>query len=573
MIDLRHVTYTYPDQAQPALADFSVSLAQGEFVLVVGPSGSGKSTFLRSLNGLAPHFYGGKWSGHIDVGGRNPVERAPRGMADLVGFVFQDPEAQFVVDTVEDELAFAMENFAVPPATMRKRIEEALDQMGIAHLRQRRIGALSGGEKQRVAVAAVLALQPQILVLDEPTSQLDPQAAEEVLVALRQLNEDQGLTVIISEHRLERVAQFVDRVLYLPALGAAPILDDPRAVMGQLPLVPPLVELGRALGWQPLPLTIKEGRPFARRISGQLAAAVAGGQSRPERSELPQSAAEGHPERMGDPQGRTQSKDAKLIPQGSAISVRDAHFAYHGHRALRGVTFDARSGEFVALMGRNGSGKSTLLKCIVGLLKQDEGRITVGGLDVRTAPSDEVIRVVGYVPQHPGSLLFRDSLLAELAFTRKGHGMPQDELADLALLERLGLASVARRDPRDLSGGEQQRAALAAILVAQPQIILLDEPTRGLDYVQKRNLAALLLSFKAEGRTVVMATHDVELAAACADRVVLMGEGQIVVDGPARDVMSDSQVFASQINKLFRDPNYLVVDDVLRALGREPAAP
>lgn len=550
MIDLRRVTYTYPDQPLPALSDFSVSLSQGEFVLVVGPSGSGKSTFLRSLNGLAPHFYGGKWSGHIDVGGRNPVERAPRGMADLVGFVFQDPEAQFVVDTVEDELAFAMENFAVPPATMRKRIEEALDQMGIAHLRQRRIGTLSGGEKQRVAVAAVLALQPQILVLDEPTSQLDPQAAEEVLVALRQLNEDQGLTVILSEHRLERVAQYVDRILYLPALGAAPVLDDPRAVMGQLPLVPPLVELGRALGWEPLPLTIKEGRPFARRISGQLAAVVAGDQARPGLSSLPQQGAA--------------SKDAPR----PVISVRDAHYAYHGHRALRGVTFDARPGEFVALMGRNGSGKSTLLKCIVGLLKQDEGDITVGGLDVRTAASDDVIRLVGYVPQHPGSLLFRDSLLAELAFTRKGHGMPQDEAADRALLDRLGLASVGHRDPRDLSGGEQQRAALAAILVAQPQIILLDEPTRGLDYVQKRNLAALLLSFKAEGRTVVMATHDVELAAACADRVVLMGEGQIVVDGPARDVMSDSQVFASQINKLFRDPNYLVVEDVLTALER-----
>jgi energy-coupling factor transport system ATP-binding protein len=539
MITLNHVTYTYPDQPLPALADFSVCLEQGEFVLVVGPSGSGKSTFLRTLNGLAPHFYGGKWAGQIDVGGRNPVERAPRGMADLVGFVFQDPEAQFVVDTVEDELAFAMENFAVSRAIMRKRIEEVLDQMGIAHLRQRRIGTLSGGEKQRVAVAAVLALQPQILVLDEPTSQLDPQAAEEVLIALRQLNEDQGLTVILSEHRLERVAQYVDRILYLPALCAAPALDEPREVMGQLPLVPPLVELGRALGWQPLPLTIKEGRPFARRISGQLATAVATLPAPP----------------VAQPHGTP------------AISVRDVHYAYHGHRALRGTSLEVAAGEFVALMGRNGSGKSTLLKCLVGLLRPDEGRVTIAGLDARSASMDDIIKQVGYVPQHPGSLLFGGSVLAELAFTRKGHGMAQDEIADLALLEQLGLAAVAGRDPRDLSGGEQQRAALASILVAEPRIILLDEPTRGLDYVQKRNLADLLLSLKAEGRTVIMATHDVELAAACADRVVLMGEGQVVVDGTARDVMSDSQVFASQINKLFRDPNYLVVEDVLRALA------
>ncbi len=262
MITLSHVTYTYPDQAMPALADFNVTIRQGEFVLVVGPSGAGKSTFLRSLNGLAPHFYGGRWAGQIEVGGRNPVDLAPRGMADLVGFVFQDPEAQFVVDTVEDELAFAMENFALPPATMRKRIEEVLDQMGIAEIRQRRISTLSGGEKQRVAIAAVLALQPEILVLDEPTSQLDPQAAEDVLLALRQLNEDQGLTVILSEHRLERVAQYADRILYLPALGAAPVLDEPRTVMAQLPLVPPLVDLGRTLGWGSPPLDDQGGPPL-----------------------------------------------------------------------------------------------------------------------------------------------------------------------------------------------------------------------------------------------------------------------------------------------------------------------
>jgi energy-coupling factor transport system ATP-binding protein len=550
MITLSNVTYSYPDQATPALGGFSISLAEGEFVLVVGPSGSGKTTFLRSLNGLVPHFYGGHWSGQISVGGRNPVDLAPRGMADLVGFVFQDPESQFVVDTVEDELAFAMENFGLSPATMRKRIEEVLDQVGIAELRQRRISTLSGGEKQRVAIAGVLALQPHVLVLDEPTSQLDPQAAEEVLVALRQLNEDQGLTVILSEHRLERVAQYVDRVLYLPALGEMPVLDEPRAVLAELPLVPPLIGLGRSLGWEPLPLTTKEARPFVRRIAPQLAAAVAKRAASARSSVSPESPAVSSP----------------------LVSIRNLHYAYHGHRALRGVTLDVRPGEFLALMGRNGSGKSTLLKALVGLLKPDEGQAVVNGLDTRRVDTDALTRFVGYVPQHPGSLLFSEKLSHELAFTRRSHGMPPDPTGDLALLSRLGLAHAADRDPRDLSGGEQQRAALAAILVAEPQIILLDEPTRGLDYVQKRSLADLLLQLKAEGRTVIMATHDVELAAACVDRVALMGDGQIVVDGPVREVMSDSQVFASQINKLFRDPNYLVVDDVLAALRQGAAA-
>lgn len=543
MIELSHVTYTYPDQAAPALADFSVALRRGEFVLVVGPSGAGKSTFLRSLNGLVPHFYGGRWDGRADILGRDPVALAPRGMADLVGFVFQDPEAQFVVDTVEDELAFALENFALPQATMRKRVEEVLDQMGIAHLRSRRIGTLSGGEKQRVAIAAVLALQPEILVLDEPTSQLDPQAAEEVLVALRHLNEDLGLTVILSEHRLERVAQYADRILYLPGLGVAPVLDAPRPVLAQLPeaSVPPLIEIGRALGWQPLPLTIKEGRGFARDLLAEWGPGTVGVEDM------------GATARGGDP----------AAPP--LITVRDVHYSYAGRAALRGVSLTVRPGEFIALMGRNGSGKSTLLKQLVGLLKPEEGRVTVTGLDTGKADTDAIIQHVGYVPQHPGALLFGETLAAELAFTRKSHAMPPDPSADRDLLARLGLAPLADRDPRDLSGGEQQRAALASILVAAPRIILLDEPTRGLDYAQKRNLAALLQGLQREGATIIMATHDVELAAACADRVVLLAEGQVVVDGPARQVMSDSQVFASQINKLFRDPRFLVVADVLRA--------
>jgi energy-coupling factor transporter ATP-binding protein EcfA2 len=551
LIHLERVTYLYPDQPLPALANFSVDIRPGEFVLVVGPSGVGKSTFLRSLNGLVPHFYGGVWAGRVAVFGRDPVAEAPRGMADLVGFVFQNPEAQFVVDTVEDELVFAMENFALPPATMRKRVEEVLDQMALAHLRRRRISTLSGGERQRVAIAAVLALQPEVLVLDEPTSQLDPQAAEEVLVALRHLNEDLGLTVILSEHRLERVIQYADRILYMPALGAKPFLDQPRTVAAQLPLVPPLVDLGRRLDWRPLPLTIKEGRAHAKALADRL------GQASGVNGTSPKS--NGHGQGAGAP--LSVSAGAPLI------EVRDVSYSYGGRPALRGANLDVRPGEFVALMGRNGSGKSTLLKQIVGLLKPDGGRAIVGGLDTRRAALEDMTRIVGYVPQHPGSLLFSETLAGELAFTQRGHGLPPDRDRALALLNRLELGGAANRNPRDLSGGEQQRAALAAILIADPQVILLDEPTRGLDYVQKHALADLLSELKQEGRAIVMATHDVELAAACADRVVLLAEGQVVVDGPAREVMTDSQVFSSQINKLFRDPKFLVVNDVLQALG------
>jgi energy-coupling factor transport system ATP-binding protein len=553
LIYLDRVTYIYPDQTLPTLSDFSVTIQPGEFVLVVGPSGVGKSTFLRTLNGLVPHFYGGAWAGRVGVLGRDPLAEAPRGMADLVGFVFQDPEAQFVVDTVEDELVFAMENFALPEATMRKRVEEVLDQMALTRLRRRRIGTLSGGERQRVAIAAVLALQPEILVLDEPTSQLDPQAAEEVLVALRHLNEDLGLTVILSEHRLERVVQYADRILYMPALGAAPLLDKPRTVAAQLPLVPPLLELGRRLDWQPLPLTIKEGRAHARALLDGLARDAGGDGVRAKSN--------GNGHSVAAPPG---SPAGKVL-----VELRDVSYSYTGNPALRGIDLSVRQGEFVAVMGRNGSGKSTLLKQIVGLIKPDAGQVVVAGQDTRRATLENIIRTVGYVPQHPGSLLFSETLEAELTFTQRGHGLPVNSVRARELLDQLGLGSMASRNPRDLSGGEQQRAALASILIADPQVILLDEPTRGLDYRQKRTLASLLTELKQEGRAIVMATHDVELAAACADRMILLAEGQVVVDGPARQVMTDSQVFSSQINKLFRDPKFLVLDDVLHALGAE----
>ncbi|MFZ5917604.1 MAG: ABC transporter ATP-binding protein [Chloroflexota bacterium] len=529
MIEIRNLTYRYPDSTAPVLQDLSLSVHEGEFLLVIGPSGSGKSTLLRSFNGLAPHFYGGTFSGEVRVCGQNPLTVEPRGMSRYVGLVFQDPESQFVVDAVEDELVFALENHGVPQTTMRKRVEEVLDQLDIAHLRNRRVSTLSGGEKQRVAIAAVLTLQPRLLVLDEPTSQLDPQAAEEVLDALVRLNHDLGLTIVLSEHRLERVAQYADRILYLPGEGQPPLLGDPRTVLKQIELTPPLVTLGKALGWEPLPLTIKEARRHVR-------------QARP----------------LADPPPPKSPATAAANP---SIQVSDVWYAYNGSDALKGVSLTIVPGEFVAIMGRNGAGKTTLLKQMVGLLKPRQGQIRIMGLDTRQADQQAIIAHVGYVPQNPSALLFADTVRQELDFTRKSRGMAPGSYT--LLLETLDLTTHADHYPRDLSVGERQRVALAAILVADPEIILLDEPTRGLDYGQKESLAAFLQQEKKRGRTVVMVTHDVELVAACADRVILMGDGQVVVDGPTRQVMTDSLVFASQVNKLFRDARFLTVEDVL----------
>jgi energy-coupling factor transporter ATP-binding protein EcfA2 len=343
---------------------------------------------------------------------------------------------------------------------------------------------------------------------------------------------------------------------YLPAPGQPPIVGDPRQVLAQVELAPPLVQLGRELGWQPVPLTIKEGRPFVAELKSRL-----------ERSQSVMSQTASSPDRRWG--GNIVSR-ALSLPKGrslpdAVIAAQNVWYRYNGADALRGVSFDVRRGELVALMGRNGSGKSTLLKNMVGLLRPQRGRIRIFDQDTKEATLAEITRRVGFVPQNPGRLLFNETLEEELAFTRRGHQLPQADTRPL--LNRLRLGELAQAYPRDLSTGERQRAALAAILVAEPEVLLLDEPTRGLDYANKEQLTAILNDLRQQGGTVVMATHDVELVARCADRVVILGEGQVVVDGPVREVMTESLVFASQINKLLRDNRFLTVEDVLQQMA------
>lgn len=529
MIRLQQVTYHYPESAVPALDGVTLEIPQGEFLLLSGPSGSGKSTLQRCFNGLVPHFYGGTFSGEVEVFGHDPVAEGPREMSRLVGLVFQDPEAQCVATIVEDELAFAMENHALPAATMGQRIEEVLDRLGIAHLRGRRLETLSGGERQRVAIGAVLTLQPRLLILDEPTSQLDPQGAEEVLAALLRLNRDLGLTIVLSEHRLERVVRHADRILYLPGAGRPALLGEPRQVLQRVDLVPPLVALGKALGWRPLPLTVEEARRFI----------------------APKS-------RRGESFVPTRSASAES-PQ--PIRAEGVCFSYNGRAVLHDVDLAVEAGEVVALMGPNGAGKTTLLKQIVGLLRPQRGRVEVCGLDTQQVPLHRLIEHVGYVPQNPNALLFADTVRDELDFTLRQRGRQAGGYGELPRL--LGLEPYFERYPRDLSVGERQRVALAAVLVTQPPIILLDEPTRGLDYRQKEALVGFLLEQRAQGRAIIVATHDVELAAHCADRVVILEEGEVVVEGPRRRVMTNWPAYSSQVNRLYRDPRYVTVEDVL----------
>lgn len=538
MIHLDNVTYYYPETTKPALQSLSLTIETGEFVLLVGNSGAGKSTVLRLLNGLVPHFSGGRLSGRVGVAGHNVVQEGPQVMSKHVGFVFQNPEAQAVLDQVEPEIAFGLENAAVPPNEMRLRVEEVLDLLDLEPLRARPLVTLSGGERQRVAIAAALALRPQILVLDEPTSQLDPKSAEDVLQALVRLNQDFGLTIILAEHRLERVLPYVDRLVCLEN-GRLTADGDVDEVIDEIAQVPPLIELGRKLGWRPVPLTIKAGRRFARKWANGIDGETV------------------HKNGGLDIQSDTSVSESPLL------QIQGARFEYgRDVAALLGVDLQIQTGEIVALMGRNGSGKTTLLRGVVNLLQFDAGQVQINGRWTNNLSTAEICREVAYLPQNPDDLLFAETVREELWQTVRNHGLSTTETAIDELLAEVGLSEVAGAYPRDLSVGQRQRVALAAVMVTNPQLLLLDEPTRGLDYDAKASLVALWQRWQQRGMGMLLVTHDVELVAQVANRVVVLSQGEVIAAGPTADVLTASPLFAPQMAKLFPDKQWLTVADV-----------
>lgn len=537
MIRVEDVRYRYPAQDRWALDGVTLDARDGEMLVVAGDSGGGKSTLVRALTGLVPHFHGGEFAGRVVVAGRDTRTNPPRDLADVVGFVAQDPESQSVVDRVEDELSFAMENLGVAPIVMRKRVEEVLDALAIAHLRDRRVDTLSGGERQRVTIASALAAQPRCLVLDEPTSQLDPQSAEEVLGALHRLNADLGLAVVLVEHRLERVVQHADRMLVLRE-GAIAALGTPRAVLGSGEVATPLSRLARALGWPDVPLTVREGRA---RAQGLVLAST--------------------------------PRTREPVPGETLVDAAGLRVALGGREVLRGVDLRVAAGETVAVVGRNGSGKTTLLRALVGVLRPHAGRREIAGIDPARVPVEQIARVAAYLPQSADAMLFRDTVRGEISFTlaaRSPRGGADTARASRAnadeVLARAGLASVATTNPRDLSAGWRLRAALAATTAGEPRVVLLDEPTRGMDSAGKEDLARLIDTWRAEGKAVVLVTHDVELVARAATRVVLLAGGEVVLDGGVRDVLGESALFSSQMNKVFGDRRILTVEDALAAV-------
>lgn len=533
MIELREVTFTHDGAETPTLADVSLHVPEGELVLVAGRTGSGKSTLLGLLNGLVPHFTGGTLAGEILVDGLAVRGRPPRDLAHVVGYVAQDPLAGFVTDTVEEELAYGMEQLGLDAQTMRRRVEETLDLLGIAELRRRPLRTLSGGQQQRVAIGAVLTMHPRILVLDEPTSALDATAAEDVLATIARLVDDVGLTVVIAEHRMERVVPFADRVV---VVENGRVRDgEPARVLVDAPVAPPLVELGRLVGWDPLPLSVREARRRVRGIEPPLQVPV-----RP-----------------------------AAITRAPALAARHVSVRYGSSVAVREVDLAVGDGEIVALMGRNGSGKSSLLWAIQGTGKRHGGRVDVDGVDPGDVSADRARRLVGLVPQTAADLLYLETVAAECAAADEQAA--DDHLAIepgtcRALLERLAPGIDQQRHPRDLSEGQRLALVLAIVLTARPRVLALDEPTRGLDYAGKAALGAILRDLADEGRGIVVSTHDVEFVASVADSVVVLADADVVSRGTVADVLAESPAFAPQMSKVL-GPGWLTVREVEAALA------
>jgi energy-coupling factor transport system ATP-binding protein len=525
------VTVTYA--AGPALREASFTIPEGELVLVVGPTGSGKTSLLRCLGdptGRNGHCEPTR-TGRVLIDGVGLQDLDPGEHRALVGLVHQDPAAGLAGGTVESVVSAGVRPRADDPHAGQRQVEEVLDLLGLADLRDRPVAVLSGGQQQRVAIGAALAGGPRVLVLDEPTSALDPVAAEEVLAILHRLVHDVGVTVVVAEHRLERVVHHADSVL-LVADGRVSGPHPPAAAMTRSPIRPPVVELGLRLGWSPLPLSVREARRAARALRASLAGA--GPTTAPSNEPAVAVAA-------GTTEVGLEAQRLSVV-RGTVI-------------ALRSVTLRVGPGEVVALMGRNGAGKSSLLAVLHGTLEPTSGHAAVWGGSA-------------LAPQDPSTLLTDVTVGTQLTAHDAGFALPTGTSA--AVLEQLAPGLASDRRPAELSEGQRMGVALSLVLARDSAVVLLDEPTRGLDYPAKARLTTLLSKLAGTGRAIVVATHDVELAADVATRVVILAEGEVVADGPVDRILSDSPAFAPQVAKVMHPVPLLRLDDVTAAADSTP---
>jgi energy-coupling factor transport system ATP-binding protein len=546
------LTYSYARAAAPALLDVSLEVAPGEFVLLAGRSASGKSTLLRAACGLVPHFHGGEVEGRVEVAGLDALAAGPGELAAAVGYLAQDPETQVVSTTVAAEIELPLEMRGDAPGDRARAVEEVALALAIPHLLGRATDTLSGGELQRVALAAALVTRPRLVLLDEPTSQLDPVSGDELIWLLRRLNEEWGVAVLLAEHRLERCLAAADRVVAVEG-GRIGFDGAPREFLGWTrtadpTLTTPAACLFSLAGIEPLPVGVRDARRALEGRGANVDFTPPGwGQVDNAGADLGRRGAEALPGRRGAALlgGRRAKASTALEARGLWVELD----AGEGPRdVLRGIDFVVAPGERVALMGRNGAGKSTLLRAAAGLVDPVAGKVTAERMALLTqSPSDYLVR------------------------ERVGDELPGADGA--AALRAVGLEHAADADPRDLSGGERQRLALAIALAGRldgdgvPGLVALDEPTRGMDRGRKDDLVALIDGLSGQGAAAIVATHDVEFAAEFAERVVLLGEGVVIADGPSAQILSGGWYFATEVARVLDTPGIVTPEQGAALLG------
>jgi energy-coupling factor transport system ATP-binding protein len=518
LVEVRGLTYWYPDMTSPALDDVSLEVGRGEFVLLVGSSGSGKSTLLRALNGLVPRYHGGRFRGRVEVDGLSGSEVPSSQLAARVGLVFQDPERQSVMSRVDNEVAFGLECLGVPSGEIGPRVTGALASVGLEDRASDMVSELSSGQAQRLALADVLAMGPLVLALDEPTSQLDPEAAEEFLRYLDTERRRAGTTVLLAEQRLDRGLQLADRVVALSngrvVFDGTPteFVNDGWSEDEDVP-TPTLAEVFREHG--PVPNGPQEACQLLRQLLDQ---------------------------------GRLEIDTDGEGPRGEElVRCEDVHFSYQPEtEVLRGADLDIRAGEVLVLVGPNGSGKTTLARHLNGLLRPSSGRVVIGNEDTSGMPVARLSGAVALLTQNPGDYLFERTVDRELRLTAAYRGLEGRQADDEVerLHDRLGLRPFLKRFSWDLSAGQRQRVALGALMVGAPRVMVLDEPTRGMDTSHKTSLARMLRELAFEGKAIMVITHDVEFAARVGDRYAVLEEGRVTVTGAPWEVFSERPAYA-----------------------------
>ena len=531
IIDIEDVSFSYRETREPALNHISLAIGEGDFLGIIGPSGAGKSTLAACLSGAIPHHFGGTLYGAVHVAGKDTCEVTLTDISRIVGSVLQDIDTQMVASVVEDELLFGMENFGVPHDTIEQRLSDALQTVGIADLRDREIATLSGGQKQKVAIAAIMALQPRVLVLDEPTAALDPASSLLVFDTLAKINREQNVTVVVIEQKVALLSTFCNRVVVLDN-GKIALEGTPHEVFSHAE------ELQR----------IGVDSPRVARISNSLARKNICSQASPC---LTVDEAETLIKRVAGNTSHNTSRIAAPSPhapraataQNPVVAFEHVDFAYPlGGAAVHDLTLEVRPGELIGLVGQNGAGKTTFTKLLTGLLKPDAGSVRIAGADTKTTPTSVIARSCATLFQNPDRQICKETVEDEIAFGLELHGMESAHAHERAreAAQRFGLP--LDEAPFSLSRGQRQMVALASVLVVEPRVIVLDEPTSGLDYRECMTVMETVKQMAESGCAVIMVCHDMEVVSDFAERIAVMADGRILASGPSHDLFAQLEL-------------------------------